>query len=265
MAIKLMVFAFPIVIFVVAAGLNGTGFGGSASICVNAQTGCQSGGGTGPLSVFTCTSGFNPCFPGGNAPASIPTNAIIKCTTSDRNGALLNTDPPSCLLLNQCNGTVGGSGGVPVPQLFCRYTDIWRDSSLFLQTGTQITTGQTSSNGAPSIIGEGRGFVVTTDYTAILLGLVALASVAAVSIFAIGLNGEAVHIIFIVGGLLALWTILTVASGATLNGWTAGSMWQQLDSLQINGSSAFFGTALFLAASLMWYIGTLGAVSRGGV
>jgi hypothetical protein len=95
---------------------------------------------------------------------------------------------------------------------------------------------------------------VTSDWTILLLGLVALAGVSAVTVFAIGLDSEAVHVIFMVSGLLAAWGILSVLSGFG----SVNSFWGELDS-----SGLSLGTIMFGLLSLVYFIGTLKAVSRG--
>lgn len=244
MGIRIFVIAFPIVFLAVAALFMGSTLSGTSTVSINSL---PSGTPTANC-VVTITA---VCFPGASV---LPANTAITC--SNQPGF---TGVSYCPLLVGCGSPAYLAAKQMAQGLWCG-CDIYQNCDLYLQTGQAVLTGSAAPLITPLAQTQQTGvYNINTDWTIILVGLVALACVSAVSVFAIGLNSEAAHIIFIIGGLTAIWTILTLASGFG----QSASMFGQLDALQINGTSALLGTGMYTILSLIYFIAALAGISRG--
>ena len=121
-----------------------------------------------------------------------------------------------------------------------------------MPSGYNVITGAEGPSGTATVKTNSASYNVFNDWTIILVGLTIAACIASIAILGSGVQLEGVHILFIMTGLLVPWTILTVTSGFGSSGDT---FWNQLGG---------YGSLLYAVLSLVYMIGAIKGVSRGG-
>ena len=212
---------------------NGIGSG-----CTNQQVGANS---SIPTQFFQCTSGFVPCFTG-----ALPNYASISCSTSDQpnpNGGTISG--AACLIIsNVC---------YVYPPLQCVFTSIFGGSNTYMASGYTVQTLGSGPTGTQTVHNNVSSYSVFNDWTIILVGLTVAACVASIAILGSGVQLEGVHILFLMTGLLIPWTILTITSG--FGSADPSSFWNGLGG---------YGSLFYAVLSLVYMIGAVKGVSRGG-
>ena len=138
------------------------------------------------------------------------------------------------------------------PPLVC-FLGGFSQGQTYLPNGLNI---QTLGSGSQSTIvanANTSSYNVFNDWTIILVGLTVAACIASIAILSSGVQLEGVHILFLMTGLLIPWTILTVTSGFGSS--NSDIFWNQLGG---------FGNIFYAILSLVYTIGAIKGVSRGG-
>jgi hypothetical protein len=251
MGFSFVLSGFPLFVLIITALSSNFAVTGAAPVCVSQAGGsCAGNAGNPNLMPFTCTSGFNPCFPTGN----IPANAAITCTTTDKPTAGSGLGQ-ACLLINgSCAGGTTTLGSAAT----CVLGGFFQPTQLYLTNGFTVTTTAVTTAGGASVNNvQNTTFSVSNDWTIIGVGVLALAIVGSIAVFgSSAFNTETAHLVFVVTAMLAAWGILTLASGFG----NVNSFWGQLDA----ASGFNMGSTGYAILSLVYFASIIKAISRGG-
>lgn len=240
MGMSIALTGFPLMALLIVGLVGGQAVTGSTSAGVN--NGVSSGGiaqGSVDCSAYPgIQSGLLLSAPNGACLASIPASGSISCG-SPKSGAQW------CAIFDGCPLSGGKLN------CFICTTPSGSCQALAAKDTAYISSGQISSVSSSSGL-----FTLGSNWVTIFVVLIALACVASVSVFGIGLDGEAVHIIFLAVGLTAIWAILT---GIAQFG-VSGSFWASLDAAT---PGIALGTLTYIGLSAPYALGIFKAVSRG--
>lgn len=239
---------FPLVVMAIVAIVGGSALNGSALVSIN--NGVNSGATTTDCSSYSLTTANaagspTPCL------TSQPTSVTITCVSPSKYIDQYGNNYSGCVIFNGCPSYA-------LLPLACYQTSSSTPFNTILFKGVTAVfgTGGTVQN-QPSLFGS-NAFSVANDYTLIIVALIALAVLGSVSVFGTQFfTIESAHMVFEFGGLSILWIILTVASGFG----ASDSFWSQLN--QASGV-LLLGTMSFIFLSLIYTVGILRTISRGG-
>jgi hypothetical protein len=157
-----------------------------------------------------------------------------------------------------CNSALflnAGGARVP-PNTAPAYANCSGSQSQFVCTlVSSLVTGAGTASGVFSI-----GGLVSGNFALLLVGAVGLVAIAGISLLGSGENSESIHIIFVVGILLVVWTFLTAIEG--FGGSNPNEIFNSLNSMPF---TVPLGTLAYAILTLMFTMGAIGSVSRGGV
>lgn len=240
MGVSIALTGFPLMALMIVGLVGGQAVTGSASAGVNNGIGagavspgnidCSAYPGIQHQLLLTATNGA--CL------ASIPASGSISCNTP-------NSGAQWCAIFDGCPLSGGKLN------CFICTTPSGSCQALAAKDIAYISNGQISSVSSSSGL-----FTLGSNWVAIFIVLIALACVSAVTVFGIGLDGEAVHIIFLAVGLTAIWAIVT---GIAQFG-VSGSFWASLDAAT---PGIALGTLMYIGLSAPYALGIFKAISRG--
>jgi hypothetical protein len=127
-------------------------------------------------------------------------------------------------------------------------------NEAYSQNQNAVTTGLFSFVGSVAlpVVGNNLGWV------ALIVSAIGISVLAGVSLLGSSPTGpEGVHIMFVAGLLVVIWVIIIAAEGYPGPG--------ELFFNSLDGLMAGAGAALFLLMNLIYAVGIVTAVSRGGV
>lgn len=217
---------------------------------------------SGPLIVFPLVALVLSILLGGaggltyTGPATSPfcvgANPALQCVSS-----------PAGVTYTCTGGGTGGSCTLPYscpssspPPTYCSPAGLWE-----LPTGQSIlVTNAAASNLGPPAVNTGAitfGGIGPTGFIILISVTAAVVVLGALNFLGSGLNSEGIHIAFLTAILLGFWAILSALEGVLTS--DPNSFFLQLD-----GVVAGLGTTTYIFLTLLFTLGVVGTVSRGG-
>src|SRR5437867_3394164 len=115
----------------------------------------------------------------------------------------------------------------------------------------------TNCNSGTNIQTFAFGSITTKSFTDMITIAVGIAVIAGITFLGSGESPEGIHILFMMSLLLGLWLILSLAEGFVNS--SSASVFSSL-----NGAVSGLGTSVYLIVTIIYMVGGIAAISRGG-
>ena len=238
MGLNVRLVGFPLAVLAISVILQ---FGGLAATAQGSTVGFngQSGGAVN-VGTVDCT-GFHYALIGGTGPCltTSPTEGTVLCGGDTVTGQ-------SCYVFDFCQPTT-------IAPLWCNPVL----QKTFLQPGSSATFANSQVVSTTNSIIFAFGALGPAGFTAMLVVAVSIAGLVGMQLFGSGESPEGIHVLFMGGILLGMWFLLSAAEGFLTGSPT--SFFSQL-----NGALSGFGSTTYILLTLMYSLGVIGAISRGG-